>query len=175
MVLDSNEPETILDNFSIKASIPNFKERMMFFDLVTYLPDDILTKVDRASMAVSLEARVPILDYRVVEFSKKLSLNFKIRNSETKWLLRNILYKYVPKELFELPKSGFGIPVGDWLRKELKDWVEDLLNEREIKKEGILNPVLIRKIWKEHLTGKGDWQYLLWDVLMFQAWKDRWI
>ena len=126
-------------------------------------------------MAVSLEARVPFLDYRVVEFSKKVSLNFKIRNSETKWLLRNILYKYIPKELFARPKSGFGIPVGDWLRKDLKDWAEDLLNEREMKKEGILNPVLIRKIWKEHLAGKGDWQYLLWDVLMFQAWKDRWM
>ncbi len=175
LVLGSNEPETILDNFSIKTSIPNFKERMMFFDLVTYLPDDILTKVDRASMAVSLEARVPILDYRVVEFSKKLPLDFKIRNGETKWILRNILYKYVPKELFERPKSGFGIPIGNWLREDLRDWAEDLLNESEIKKEGILNPVLIREIWKEHLTGKGDWQYPLWDVLMFQAWKKKWM
>ena len=175
LVLGSNEPETILDNFSIKTSIPNFKERMMFSDLVTYLPDDILTKVDRASMAVSLEARVPILDYRVVEFSKKLPLDFKIRNGESKWILRNILYKYVPKELFERPKSGFGIPVGNWLRDDLRDWAEDLLNESEIKKEGILNPALIREIWKEHLADKGDWQYLLWDVLMFQAWKKKWM
>ena len=104
-----------------------------------------------------------------------MPLDFKIRNGETKWLLRNILYKCVPKELFERPKSGFGIPVGNWLRKDLKDWAEDLLNESEIKKEGILNPVLIREIWKEHLTGKGDWQYLLWDVLMFQAWKKKWM
>jgi asparagine synthase (glutamine-hydrolysing) len=147
----------------------------MFSDLVTYLPDDILTKVDRASMAVSLEARVPILDYRVVEFSKKLPLDFKIRNGESKWILRNILYKYVPKELFERPKSGFGIPVGNWLRDDLRDWAEDLLNESEIKKEGILNPALIREIWKEHLADKGDWQYLLWDVLMFQAWKKKWM
>lgn len=175
LVFNSKEPKTILDDLRIKDFIPNFKNRMMFFDFITYLPDDILTKVDRASMAVSLEARVPILDYRIVEFSKKLPLNFKIKNDKSKWILRQVLYKYVPKELVERPKMGFGVPLDNWLRGPLRDWAEDLLDEKKIKRDEFLNPEPIKKLWKEHLSGKRNWQYLLWDVFVFQAWKKRWM
>ncbi len=175
LVLNSGEPKTILDDLKIKDFIPNFKNRMMFFDFMTYLPDDILTKVDRASMTVSLEARVPMLDHRIVEFSKKLPLNFKIKNGKSKWILRQVLYKYIPKELVERPKMGFGMPIDNWLRGPLRDWAEDLLDEKKIKRDGFLNPEPIKKLWKEHLSGKRNWQYLLWDVLMFQAWKERWM
>lgn len=173
LVIGSKEPKMILDDQSIKGVIPKFKDRMMFFDLLTYLPDDILTKVDRASMAVSLEARVPLLDHKVVEFSKKIPLKYKIRNGESKWILRQILYKYVPRALIDRPKMGFGVPIDSWLRGPLKDWAEELLSENRLKKEGILNPEPIRQKWREHLSGKRNWQHHLWDVLMFEAWMEK--
>ncbi len=171
IIINSKEPNTILDDNFISKVIPNFKERMMFFDLITYLPDDILTKVDRSSMAVSLEARVPFLDHKVIEFSKRLPTSFKIKNNTNKWILRKILYKYIPEKIMTRTKMGFGIPLNQWLKGDLREWAEELLDDTKIKSDGILNPKPIKNIWKEYLKGKGNWQYLLWDVLMFQAWK----
>jgi asparagine synthase (glutamine-hydrolysing) len=170
VVLSSREPRTVLDSIDESSWPSNVEEVMMLTDLLNYLPDDILTKVDRASMAVSLEARVPMLDHRVVEFAWKLPLRFKIHNGISKWILRQVLYKYVPAELLERPKMGFGVPIDSWLRGPLREWAEDLLSASSLGQHGLLNVGAIRIKWQEHLSGVGNWQYLLWDVLAFQAW-----
>jgi len=156
--------------FKTQPDLNDFSHRMMYLDLVSYLPDDILVKVDRAAMGVSLETRVPFLDHRVLEFAWQLPLSLKIRNGQGKWLLRQILYKYVPRSLVERPKMGFGFEFDDWLRGPLREWAEALLDEGRLKDEGFLNPLPVREKWNEHLTGQRNWAYHLWGVLMFQAW-----
>lgn len=170
VVNGSVEPETVRQFVHEAQWLPSMEEVMMLTDTVHYLPDDILTKVDRASMAVSLEARVPILDHRVVEFAWKLPMNLKIRNGKGKWALRQVLYKYVPAELIERPKMGFGVPIDSWLRGELREWAEDLLSVESLERHGLFNIDAIRIKWREHMSGSRNWQYLLWDVLVFQDW-----
>ena len=171
VVIDGQELRTEVSHPSI--ALNSRVEQMMGLDTLTYLPDDILTKVDRAAMGVSLETRIPLLDYRVVEFAWKLPLSMKIRNGQGKWILRELLYQYVPKELIERQKMGFGVPIDSWLRGPLRGWAESLLDESRLRQEGYFYPQLIRKKWEEHISGRRNWQYHLWDVLMFQAWLEE--
>jgi asparagine synthase (glutamine-hydrolysing) len=170
VVLFGSEPATMVTDRGTWAKLPDFTQRMMFLDLVSYLPDDILVKVDRAAMGVSLETRVPLLDPDVVRFAWRLPLAMKLRNGQGKWLLRQVLYKFVPRELIERPKSGFDVPIGEWLRGPLREWAESLLDESRLGRERFFDPAPIRQKWDQHLSGRRDWQRPLWNILMFQAW-----
>jgi asparagine synthase (glutamine-hydrolysing) len=171
MVIGGREPQTVFTNSTSRRSFSDLRQWMMYVDMVSFLPDDILVKVDRASMGVSLEARAPLLDYRIVKFAWQLPLKMKIRNGYGKWLLRQLLERYLPLQLVDRTKVGFGIPVGEWLRRPLRDWAENLLNEKKLSDQGFLNPRLVRERWNDHLTGKRkNLHYYLWHILMFQAW-----
>ncbi len=170
VVLASREPTIVLTDRNCWPTLPDFAHWMMSLDTQTYLPDDILVKVDRAAMNLSLETRVPFLDHRLVEFAWRLPLSMNIRQGQGKYLLRQVLHDYVPKSLIERPKMGFGIPLDSWLRGPLREWAESLLNESRLRQEGFFNPAPIRKKWEEHLSGQRNWQYHLWGVLMFEMW-----
>ena len=165
--------KTKLDEPSIAVGIDGSAQRMMLWDALTYLPDDILTKVDRAAMGVSLETRVPFLDHRVAEIAWRMPLDIKINNGVGKWPVRQVLYKYVPKKLVERPKAGFSIPVGQWMRDPLREWADDLLDESRMQSQGYFNHKLVRKIWDQHLNGSYDWTSKLWAILMFNAWINK--
>ena len=173
LVPGSHEPRTLLTDPAHRVDLPDFEHRMMYMDTVTYLPDDILTKVDRAAMSVSLETRVPLLDHRLVEFAWTLPLDMKIRHGQGKWLLRQVLYRHVPQSLMERPKMGFGVPIDQWLRGPLKPWAAALIEPARLTREGIFDPAPIQRKWLEHQAGARNWSYYLWDVLMFQAWMEN--
>jgi asparagine synthase (glutamine-hydrolysing) len=176
LVVDGQEPRTLLADAPATRDLNQFTEQMMLLDTLAYLPDDILVKVDRASMAVALEVRAPLLDHRVLEFAWRLPLALKLQDGRGKLVLRRLLSRYVPEELFERPKTGFGVPIYHWLRGPLRDWAENLLDEQRLEREGFLNPMPIRNVWKSLLTGQSEWAYggeLLWSVLMFQAWLEH--
>jgi asparagine synthase (glutamine-hydrolysing) len=172
-VLGGSEPPTKLIGNSPLLNEFSDVEQMMLLDTISYLPDDILVKVDRAAMGVSLEGRVPFLDHRIFEFAWTLPLDYKLRDGQTKWPLRQLLYRYVPKELIERPKMGFGVPISDWLRGPLRGWAETLLSENRLRQEGYFHPEIIRSKWAEHLSGRRNWQSQLWTILMFQAWLEN--
>lgn len=170
LVAGAAEPEESHYASAVRERFSDDVAWMQYLDTLTYLPDDILTKVDRASMAVSLEVRVPLLDHRVVELSWRLPQRFKLRGGVGKWILRQIAYKYVPKRLLERPKMGFAIPIDQWLRGPLKDWAQDLLNPAALRHEGLLSPEPIVRAWAEHQAGVRNTQYFLWNILMFETW-----
>jgi asparagine synthase (glutamine-hydrolysing) len=173
IVLNSREPSTVINNPPDWLQQLDFTNQMMYADAMTYLTDDVLAKVDRAAMGVSLESRVPFLDRRVVEFAWKLPLSMKVRDGQGKWLLRQVLYQYVPQALIDRPKMGFGVPIDLWLRHELRDWAEALLDEARLEREGFFNVRAVRQQWAEHLSGEFDRCYSLWHILMFQAWLEN--
>lgn len=173
LVLGSREAPTLLTMPERWPDLPDFRETMMYLDTLTYLPGDILTKVDRASMAVSLEARVPYLDHRVVERTWRLPFDMKLRNGKTKWALRQILSRYVPTSLIERPKMGFGVPIDKWLSGPLRPWAEPLLSRERLAAEGYLNAGEVRRMWEEHCSGRRKWHYQIWTILMFQAWLEK--
>lgn len=170
LVHGAREPATVLTDPARWPRVGSFIEFMMAMDMVGYLPDDILVKVDRASMGVSLEARVPLLDHRLVEFAWQLPLGLKIRDGQRKWLLRQVLYRHVPRQMIDRPKKGFAVPIGAWLRGPLRAWAEELLDPARLRREGYLDPADIRSRWQEHLDGTRKGHEHLWHVLMFQAW-----
>ncbi len=169
----AGESETILSNPDRWPTLQGFTQQMMLLDTLMYLPDDILVKVDRATMAVSLEGRVPFLDHRVMEFAWRLPQRLKLRDRTTKWILREILARHLPRDMFTRPKMGFGVPIGDWLRGDLRDWAESLLTPARLKDGGYFDTSILSRVWQEHLSSVRNWQYQLWTILMFEAWREN--
>ncbi|HCU88607.1 MAG TPA: asparagine synthase (glutamine-hydrolyzing) [Gammaproteobacteria bacterium] len=172
VVVGARDIDMLQSQPSIISRLSSFTERMMLLDLLFYLPGDILTKVDRASMGESLEVRVPFLDHRVVEHAWRIPLNLKVRGNDSKWLLKQVLFRFVPKGLIDRPKMGFGVPIDEWLRGPMRAWAEDLLEERVLADQGFFHAAEVRQTWDQHLSGTVDCQHLLWPILMFQAWLD---
>jgi asparagine synthase (glutamine-hydrolysing) len=170
LVEGAEEPPSAFTNPDCFVPFPDILRTMQYIDMISYLPDDILVKVDRAAMAVGLESRVPLLDYRLIEFAWRIPLSMKLQNGEGKWLLRNLGYRYVPRELLDRPKKGFSVPVDAWICGPLREWAEALLNETDLRNEG-LNPAPIRKVWQDHVGGIRNSNAMLWDILMYQAWR----
>jgi len=170
IVIGGHDRNTSITDTRGWPRVSDFTHRMMHLDMETYLPGDILTKVDRAAMGVSLEGRIPLLDTNLIEFAWKVPFSMKVRGGQGKWLMRETLYRHVPKSMIDRPKRGFGVPLEHWLRGELRDWAEDLLSESRLKREGYFHPAPIRQKWQEHLSGTRNWHFYLWDILMFQAW-----
>jgi asparagine synthase (glutamine-hydrolysing) len=173
-VVGTRSADTLVDHAEQWPQVGGLENLLMALDTCTYLPDDILVKLDRATMSVGLEGRIPFLDHRVVELLAALPLRMKLREGGSKWLLRQVLARHVPPEVFAGPKSGFGIEIGGWLRGPLREWAEDLLARDRLAREGYLRPEPIRRLWAEHLGGRFDHGYRLWDVLVFQAWLAAW-
>jgi asparagine synthase (glutamine-hydrolysing) len=173
MSLAGVEPLTVLSDRSRWLDIGRPLDRFMYCDTTMYLPDDILVKVDRAAMAVSLETRIPMLDHRVAEFAWRLPEEMRLQNGSGKWILRQLLGRYLPNELIDRPKRGFSVPVAEWLRGPLRGWADGLLDEDRLRSEGILDVALVRDAWSEHLAKTSDHERLVWNVLMFQAWAER--
>jgi asparagine synthase (glutamine-hydrolysing) len=174
IALRGSEPHGPLWDPTTTRDFPDLVSRLQYLDMATYLPDDILTKVDRATMAVGLEGRVPLIDHRVAAYAWTLPLDFKVRGGQGKWLLRRVLDRYVPRHLIDRPKMGFGVPIDAWLRGPLRDWAEQLLAPSRLSSDGFLRAEPVRRAWQEHLAGTRNWQYPLWTVLMLQAWRQRW-
>jgi asparagine synthase (glutamine-hydrolysing) len=165
-----SEPETVLTKSEPWLDAADYREAMMWLDTVSYLPGDILAKVDRAAMSVSLETRIPLLDHRVVEFSWRVPAAVKNLDGRGKWPLRALLERHVPTALIDRPKKGFGVPINRWLRQDLREWAEDLLSPAGLGASGLLDVPTVRARWRDHLEGRSDQRYWLWNVLMFQAW-----
>jgi len=174
LVLDSDEQRVYEGPYKTVEALPEFQDRMQLLDLLTYLPDDVLTKVDRCSMSMGLEVRVPLLDHRIVEFSWSLPQHFRAGYAEPKWLLRRLLNRHVPNHLFDRRKQGFSVPVADWIRNELRPWAEDLLEADRLHRQGYYNATLVQDIWRQHQSGHFDWHGMLWSILMFQLWLEEW-
>ena len=174
IVMDGGaEPTSLLADALPPRGVNGEQDRMMYRDAMTYLPDDILCKVDRAAMAVSLETRVPFLDHRVAELAWQLPVQMKIRGLQGKWILRQVLYRHVPRHLIERPKAGFALPLGQWLRGPLREWAESLLGESRLRQDGYLRPEPVRRLWEQHLSGRFEWTPRIWSILMFQAWLEE--
>jgi asparagine synthase (glutamine-hydrolysing) len=174
LVIGAEEPRSVVNDPDQQLELDDLAHRMMYCDTLSGLPNDMLVKVDRASMAVSLEVRAPLLDHQLVEFAWQLPRPMKVRTGQSKLILRRVLARHVPAAMFDRPKQGFAVPLDRWLRGSLRDWAEAMLDPHRLRREGVFEPTHVRQTWEDHLSGRGSWADRLWCILMFQAWLDRW-